>query len=157
MAYQYEIFRGQYEDLRVRCCRFGYGGHTVRKTSLRRPTDAELAILRVLWRLGPSTVRRVLEELNQNQPTGYTTALKMLQIMTEKGLVRRDESERTHVYQAALPQEETQKQLVNDLVERAFGGSARQLVLHALSVRQASPQELAQIRQLLDRLEGGPK
>jgi predicted transcriptional regulator len=111
----------------------------------------------VLWRLGPSTVRQVLEELNQNHPTGYTTALKMLQIMTEKGLVGRDESERTHIYEAALPKEETQKQLVSDLLERAFGGSARQLVLHALSVKQSSRKELAQIRQLLDELEGGPK
>jgi BlaI family penicillinase repressor len=129
----------------------------VSKTNLPRPTDAELAILRVLWRLGPSTVRQVLEELNLNQPTGYTTALKMLQIMTEKGLVGRDESERTHIYHAALPKEETQKQLVSDLLERAFGGSARQLVLHALSVKQSSRKELAQIRQLLDELEGGPK
>ena len=127
------------------------------KTNLPRPTDAELAILRVLWRLGPSTVRQVLEELNKNQPTGYTTALKMLQIMTEKGLVGRDESERTHIYEAALPKEDTQKQLVSDLLERAFGGSARQLVLHALSVKQSSRKELAQIRQLLDKLEGGPK
>ena len=127
------------------------------KTNLPRPTDAELAILRVLWRLGPSTVRQVLEELNLNQPTGYTTALKMLQIMTEKGLVGRDERERTHVYLAALPKEETQKQLVSDLLERAFGGSARQLVVHALSVKQSSRKELAQIRQLLDELEGGPK
>jgi predicted transcriptional regulator len=129
----------------------------VSKTNLPRPTDAELAILRVLWRLGPSTVRQVLEELNKNQPTGYTTALKMLQIMTEKGLVGRDESERTHIYEAALPKEDTQKQLVSDLLERAFGGSARQLVLHALSVKQSSRKELAQIRQLLDKLEGGPK
>ena len=127
------------------------------KTNPPRPTDAELAILRVLWRLGPSTVRQVLDELNKNQPTGYTTALKMLQIMTEKGLVGRDESERTHIYEAALPKEDTQKQLVSDLLERAFGGSARQLVLHALSVKQSSRKELAQIRQLLDKLEGGPK
>jgi predicted transcriptional regulator len=114
-------------------------------------------ILRALWKLGPSTVRRVQDELNQNQPTGYTTVLKMLQIMTEKGLVSRDESERTHVYEAALPEEETQKQLVSDLMDRAFGGSARKLVLHALSVKQASRKELAQIRQLLDELEGGAK
>jgi predicted transcriptional regulator len=114
-------------------------------------------ILRALWKLGPSTVRRVQDELNQNQPTGYTTVLKMLQIMTEKGLVSRDESERTHVYEAAAPEEETQKQLVSDLMDRAFGGSARKLVLHALSVKQASRKELAQIRQLLDELEGGAK
>jgi len=129
----------------------------VSKANLPRPTDAELAILRVLWRLGPCTVRRVQEELNRNQPTGYTTVLKMLQIMTEKGLVGRDESERTHVYEATLPEEETQKQLVRDLLERAFGGSARRLVLHALSVKQTSKKELAQIRRLLDKLEGGSK
>jgi predicted transcriptional regulator len=99
----------------------------------------------------------VHDELNQNQPTGYTTVLKMLQIMTEKGLVSRDESERTHVYEAAAPEEETQKQLVNDLMDRAFGGSARNLVLHALSAKRASRKELAQIRRLLDELEGGAK
>ena len=126
-------------------------------TTLPRPTDAELAILRVLWRRGPSTVRQVHEELNLISPAGYTTALKMLQIMTEKGLVSRDESERSHVYEAALPEEETQKQLVSDLLERAFGGSARQLVLHALSVKRTSRRELAQIRELLDELEGGSK
>ncbi len=127
------------------------------KENLRRPTDAELAILRVLWRVGPATVRQVQEEMNQNQQTGYTTVLKMLQIMTEKGLVKRDETERTHVYEAALPEEETQRQLVDDLLERAFGGSARQLVLHALSARKTSRTELAQIRQLLDEMEGGAK
>ena len=127
------------------------------KTNLPRPTDAELAILRVLWRRGPSTVRQAQEELNQISPTGYTTVLKMLQIMIEKGLVSRDESERSHVYEAAVPEEETQKQLVSDLLERAFGGSARQLVLHALSVKQTSRKELAQIRRLLDDLEGGSR
>ena len=127
------------------------------KTTPPRPTNAELGILRVLWRRGPSTVRQVQEELNRNHATGYTTVLKMLQIMTEKGLVGRDESERTHVYEATLPEEETQKQLVSDLLERAFGGSARRLVLHALSVKRSSRKELAQIRQLLDKLERGSK
>ncbi len=127
------------------------------ETNLPRPTDAELAILRVLWRLGEGTVRQVYDELNAYQPTGYTTVLKMMQIMTEKGLVRRDESERTHVYEASLPEVETQKQLVGDLLDRAFSGSARQLVLQALSVKQASRKEIAQIRQLLDELEGGAK
>ena len=127
------------------------------KRKLPRPTDAELAILRVLWRLGPSTVRQVQEEQDRRQQTGYTTVLKMLQIMTEKGLVDRDESQRTHVYRAALPAEETQKQLVRDLLERAFGGSAQELVLQALSARPTSRNELAQIRQLLDELEGGSK
>ena len=122
---------------------------------LPRPTDAELAILRVLWLRGPSTVREVLEEMSQERPTGYTTVLKMLQIMTEKGLVRRDESERTHVYEARLTEEQTQQQLVGDLLDRAFGGSAQKMVMQALAARQSSPEELAQIRQLLSDMEGG--
>lgn len=123
--------------------------------NLPRPTDAELAILRALWQRGPSTVRQVQEALNQDRETGYTTVLKLLQIMTEKGLVERDESERTHVYQAKLTQEQTQQQLVGDLLEKAFGGSASQLVLQALAAKPASADELAQIRQLLTELEGG--
>ena len=122
-----------------------------------RPTPAELEILRVLWQHGPRTVREVQEQLEQERPTGYTTVLKLLQIMTDKGLVRRDESARAHVYAATAPEETTQKQLVRDLVDRAFGGSASQLVLHALSTRKSSKQELSQIRELLDRLEGGKR
>lgn len=125
------------------------------RPALPRPTDSELAILRVLWLLGPCTVRQVHDELNRTEPTGYTTVLKFLQIMTEKGLVTRDESQRTHVYQARSPQDQTQRQLVRDLLDRAFGGSAQKLVMQALSVKKASPQELAQIRELLDRLEEG--
>ena len=120
-----------------------------------RPTDAELAILRVLWQLGPATVRQVQEALNQERETGYTTVLKLMQIMHEKGLLMRDESERTHVYTAALSEEQTQRQLVDHLLERAFGGSARQLVMQVLSSRRASAKELVQIRGLLDELEGG--
>jgi BlaI family penicillinase repressor len=120
-----------------------------------KPTDAELSILRVLWELGPSTVRQVQEALNERRATGYTTVLKLLQIMTEKGLVERDESERTHVYQASLTQEQTQRQLVSDLLDRAFGGSAKQLVLQALATKKASAKEMAEIRRLLDKLEGG--
>src|SRR6185369_6985704 len=97
-----------------------------------KPTDAELAILRVIWRRGPSTVRQVHEVLSQDREIGYTTVLKLMQIMTEKGLVERDESERTHVYQSMLTQEETQQQLVGDLLDKAFGGSASQLVMQAL-------------------------
>jgi predicted transcriptional regulator len=126
-------------------------------SDLPRPTDAELAILRVLWQRGPSTVRQVLEALNQDRETGYTTALKTMQIMTEKGLVERDETDRTHVYQARLTQAQTQQQLVGDLLEKAFGGSASQLVLQALAARPASSDELAQIRQLLNELEGGKR
>ena len=120
-----------------------------------RPTDGELAILRVLWQLGPATVRQVQEALNPDKETGYTTVLKLMQIMHEKGLLTRDERERTHVYRAALSEEHTQRQLVDHLLERAFGGSARQLVMQVLSSRKASSKELAQIRGLLDELEGG--
>lgn len=122
---------------------------------LPRPTDAELSILRVLWRGGPATVREVFEELRRAQDTGYTTVLKMLQIMTEKGLVKRDESERSHVYRAACPEQAVQRQLVGHLLERAFGGSAQKLVLQALAAKKSSPKELAEIRKLLDELEGG--
>jgi predicted transcriptional regulator len=123
------------------------------KRDLPRPTDAELAILRVLWERGPSTVRDVTDALQAARGTGYTTALKLMQIMTDKGLVRRDDSKRTHVYVAVAPAEETQQQLVGDLLERAFGGSAQQLVLQALSSKKASKAELAEIRKLLDQME----
>jgi predicted transcriptional regulator len=123
------------------------------KRALPRPTDAELAILRVLWERGPSTVREVQEALHEERGTGYTTALKLLQIMTEKGLVQRNDSQRTHVYEVAASRDHTQRQLVSDLLERAFGGSAEQLVLQALSARKSSREELAQIRELLNELE----
>jgi len=125
--------------------------------ALPRPTDAELAILRVLWRRGPSTVKDVHEELARRAPAGYTTTLKQLQIMAEKGLVTRDESQRAHLYAARLPEEATQTQLVRDLLDRAFEGSAGRLVLRALSSKPATPEELAEIRELLDQLEGEPK
>lgn len=115
-----------------------------------RPTDAELAILRVLWQQGPCTVRQVHEALSRERPSAYTTALKMLQIMTEKGLVRRDVSDRTHVYHAKWSEEQTQRQLVRDLLDRAFGGSSSKLVMQALSARRASPEELNEIRRLLE-------
>ncbi len=124
---------------------------------LPRPTDAELAILRVLWRRGPSTVKDVHEELTRSAPTGYTTTLKQLQIMAEKGLVDRDESQRAHLYTARLAAEQTQTQLVRDLLDRAFEGSATRMVMRALSSRSATPEELAEIRELLDRLEGETK
>jgi len=125
------------------------------KARVRRPTDAELGILRVLWQRGPSTVREVQAILNRGRATGYTTVLKLLQIMTEKGLVVRDERARAHLYEARQPEEETQRRLVGDLLDRAFGGSAEKLVLQALSGRAASPEELSRIRKLLDELEGG--
>ena len=115
-----------------------------------RPTDAELAILRILWDRGASTVRQVHDVLSRERPTAYTTALKMLQIMTEKGLVRRDDSDRTHVYQSKLSEEQTQRQLVRDLVDRAFGGSASKLVLQALATKRATAEELGEIRKLIE-------
>ena len=121
----------------------------------RKPTDSELAILRVLWTRGPSTVRQVAEALNRE--AGYTTVLKLLQIMTEKKLVVRDESERTHVYQAAYTEDQTQRQLVSDLLDRAFDGSAAKLVLQALASNKASPDELDEIRRLLNQQRGGSR
>ena len=118
----------------------------------RRPTDAELAILRVLWARGPSTVREVAEEMGREG--AYTTVLKLLQIMTDKGLVRRDESARKHVYRAARSERVTQRQLVRDLADRAFGGSAGRLVMQALAAKKASPEELAEIRAWLAEREG---
>lgn len=125
-----------------------------RHPPLPRPTDGELAILRVLWARGPSTVRQVHDVLSRERPAAYTTALKLLQIMTEKGLVRRDDRDRTHVYEARLTEEQTQRQLVRDLVDRAFGGSAAKLVVQALSGR-ATAAELGEIRKLIEaRREG---
>jgi len=120
-----------------------------------RPTDAELAILSVLWQRGPSTVRDVQQVLSASQGSGYTTVLKLLQIMTEKGLVVRDESQRAHVYAARQSERRTQRQLMGDLVDRAFGGSSAKLVLHALSERAATSEELRDIRALLDQIEKG--
>src|SRR5918999_972918 len=120
------------------------------KPTTPRPTDGELSILRVLWERGPSTVRQVHEVLSRERPTAYTTALKLLQIMTEKGLVRRDETDRTHIYHSRLTEEQTQRQLVRDLLERAFGGSASKLVMQALAAKRASAEELGEIRKLID-------
>ena len=117
---------------------------------LPRPTDAELAILRVLWDRGPSTVRQVHEVLTEARETGYTTTLKLMQIMAEKGLVTRDESARTHIYTARSSQGQTQRQLVSDLMDRAFGGSSAALVLQALSAHPASPEELKEIQKLIE-------
>jgi BlaI family transcriptional regulator, penicillinase repressor len=119
-------------------------------TKLPRPTDAELAILRILWDRGRCTVRQVHDALSRERPAAYTTALKMLQIMTEKGLVRRDDTDRTHIYEPRLSEEQTQRQLVRDLVDRAFGGSASKLVLQALSTRRATAEELGEIRKLIE-------
>ena len=123
------------------------------KREAPRPTDAELEILKVLWRRGPSTVREVFDALSERRGTGYTTVLKLMQIMAEKGLVTRDETARAHRYSAAQEEGETQSRLVGDLVRKAFDGSARNLVLHALSSERASAEELSEIRQMLDELE----
>ncbi|MGN6182409.1 MAG: BlaI/MecI/CopY family transcriptional regulator [Thermoanaerobaculia bacterium] len=122
-----------------------------------RPTDAELAILNVLWERGPTTVREVHETLSKTQDSGYTTVLKLMQIMTDKGLVVRDESQRAHVYTARSSAQKTQRQLIGDLIDRAFGGSPTQLVMQALSTTHASSEELTAIRKMLDQMEGEAK
>jgi len=122
-----------------------------------RPTDAELEILTVLWSRGPSTVRQVHENVSRRKPTQYSTVLKFMQIMSEKGLVRRDEKQRAHIYEAAQPREWTQQRLAGDLLQRAFGGSAKSLLVGALSARKASKQELSELRNLLDDYEKGAK
>ncbi len=120
-----------------------------------RPTDAELEILTVLWSRGPSTVRDVHEAIVVRRPAQYTTVLKILQIMTEKGLVERDERERAHKYAASRSADSTRQQLAGDLMERAFGGSARSMMLGALSAGQTSAEELAEMRRMLDEFEKG--
>ena len=124
------------------------------KKRFPKPTDAEMNILRVLWQRGPSTVREVWEQVSKAQPTGYTTVLKFLQIMSEKGLVTRDDRERSHVYSAARSQEQTQQQALGHILERVFGGSTQKLVMQALASKKASRAELAEIRKLLDEMEG---
>ena len=118
-----------------------------------RPTDVELEILKALWEEGPSTVREVMETLSRQRRVGYTTVLKMLQIMTEKGLVVRDERHRAHVYRSREKQHAVVGRLVGDMVERVFDGSGRQLVLHILEQKRATPEELAEIRALLAEKE----
>jgi predicted transcriptional regulator len=119
-----------------------------------KPTVAELEILQVLWEGGPRSVREIQRVMNEVKPTGYTTVLKLLQIMTEKGLVNRDEKQRPQIYRARYPREHTQRQLLHDLAHRAFGGSVKALVLQALAGRRSSRQELAEMEKLLDRMGG---
>jgi BlaI family penicillinase repressor len=121
---------------------------------LQKPTASELEILRVLWTRGPSTVREVHESLREQKSLGYTTVLKLLQIMTAKGTVRRNEEQRAHVYEACLPATETKRQLAGDVLQRVFEGSASELLLHALAGRRASKKELEELRRLLDEHEG---
>ncbi len=124
------------------------------KRQIQQPTEKELEILRILWENGPSTVRQVNEFMNKQQPTGYTTTLKFMQIMAEKGLLIRDESQFKHVYEPAISEERTQNQLIGYLLERAFRGSAEKLVMRALSAKKVSAEELTKIRKVLDKLEG---
>ena len=120
-------------------------------TTIPRPTEAELELLQILWQKEPATVRDIFDALNQDRPSGYTTVLKLLQIMTAKGLVVRDEANRAHVYRAAFTQDAMQSRILKDLSKRLFAGSAAQLALHALSMEPASENELAEIRALIER------
>lgn len=122
-----------------------------------KPTDAELDILAVLWQRGPSTVREVHEELEREQAVRYTTTLKQMQVMFQKGLLKRDESSRAHVYRPAVSEEKTLRRVTGELLERAFGGSAEKLVMHALQAGSVDPAEVKRIRELLDALEEGER
>jgi predicted transcriptional regulator len=134
-----------------------FSGGIMTKQDNKRPTAAELEILRVLWDRGPSTVREVFKEMSQTRDIGYTTVLKIMQIMTEKGSLCRDKSVRPQIYRPSQTQNQTQKQLLGDLVERVFSGSPGTLVLQALSTKKATPEERKKIRELLDKLEGDSK
>ena len=129
---------------------------TRNRRQLPRPTEGELELLSILWEHGPSTVRDLHEEISSRRPIGYTSVLKLLQIMTEKGLVEREESARAHVYRPAGTQQETQNQLLRDMSERLFSGSAAQLALHALALEPVSERELEQLRTLIDRKRQQP-
>jgi BlaI family transcriptional regulator, penicillinase repressor len=118
-----------------------------------KPTASELEILRVLWARGPSTVREVHDSLSEKKDLGYTTVLKLLQIMTTKGTVRRNETQRAHVYEACLPAEQTKRQIAGDMLQRVFEGSASQLMMHALAGRKSSPEEITELRRMLDEYE----
>jgi predicted transcriptional regulator len=122
-----------------------------------KPTESELEILQVLWQNGPSTVRFVNEQLSEDKEVGYTTTLKLMQIMAEKGLVSRNEDNRTHIYEAKVTEQETQQHLLGRFLDTTFRGSAMKLVMQALGNHQTSKEELDQIRQLLDQIEGGKK
>ena len=125
----------------------------MKEASPQKPTAAELQILQVLWEHGPSTVREVHEALQEEKALGYTTVLKLMQIMTTKGLVRRDENQRAHVYEAQQPAEKTKRQFAQDMLQRVFDGSARELLLHALAAQRSTRQEIEELRNLLDEHE----
>ncbi|MGC2300372.1 MAG: BlaI/MecI/CopY family transcriptional regulator [Acidobacteriaceae bacterium] len=118
---------------------------------LPRPTEGELELLRILWDLGPSTVRDIHQEISNHRPLGYTSVLKLLQIMTEKGLVEREEAAKAHIYRAAAEQHETQDQMVRDISDRLFAGSAAQLAMHALALEPVNDQELEELRNLIEQ------
>ena len=124
------------------------------RSNARKPTDSEVKILSVIWEHGPKTVREVYDLMSQKETIGYTTVLKFMQIMTEKGLLKRDASIRPQVFSAAQPQQQTQRVMLRDLLDRAFAGSAGSLALQALSTKRSTPEELREIRALLDKLEG---
>ncbi len=124
-----------------------------KKSEIRKPTDAEFKILSVIWDRQSTTVREVFNQLSENEEIGYTTVLKLMQIMTDKGLLKRDASVKPQVYTATVPQKKTQGMLLNDLLDRAFSGAPGPLVLQALSMKKSSPEELRQIREMLDKLE----
>jgi BlaI family transcriptional regulator, penicillinase repressor len=126
----------------------------MKQEPLQKPTASELEILRVLWDRGPSTVREVYDALREKRDLGYTTVLKLLQIMTAKGTVRRNEQQRAHVYEACQPATETKRQLVGDVLQRVFEGSASELMIHALEGRRTSKKELDELRRLLEEYEG---
>ena len=125
----------------------------MRRPNTQKPTASELEILRVLWDRGPSTVREIYEVLSDQRPTGYTTVLKLLQIMAGKGSVKRNEEQRAHVYEAVQPPETTKRQLAGDVMQRVFGGSASELMLHALAGKRTSRKELEELRRVLDEHE----
>jgi BlaI family penicillinase repressor len=156
----YEFFRGFITNSFVDCRYWGGTNATdfwrsaMARKKATGPTDRELAILGVLWDKGAATVREVHEALHADSETGYTTTLKLMQIMVEKGLLVREDESRPHVYRPALSEEKTQRQLVADLLDRVFAGSAEKLVLRALSAKKVSPKELKRIREMLDEMEG---
>jgi len=127
------------------------------QADLPKPTDAEMEILNVLWQLEPATVRQIHEHLTRTKQAQYTTTLKQLQVMTEKGLVVRDESERSHVYRAAVPRNQVQRQMTTHLIDRVFGGSARGMLMEALGAKNVSKKDLAELRQMIDDFEKGTK
>ena len=129
-------------------------GNTMVKKKISPPTERELMILAILWKGGPSTVKQVNEEMNKAERVGYTTTLKLMQIMAEKGLLVRDDSQFKHIYKPAITEEKTQNQLVSDLLEKGFGGSAEKLVMRALSAKKVSRKELVKIKKMLDKIEG---